>query len=63
MIHLYVNGVTHKYFYTRICEYSIKKWEIKTCMGARGRTVHIQLYPRFPIEIYFPLKYMEQVGV
>ena len=61
MIYLYVNGVTCKYFYMRICEYSIKTWEIKT--RARGRTVHIQLYPRFPIEIYFPLKYMEQVSV
>ena len=61
MVYLYVNGVTYKYFYTRICEYSINTWEINT--HARGRTVHLQLYPRFPIEIYFLLKYMEQVGV
>ena len=60
-IYLYVNGVRYKYFYTRSCEYSIKTWEIKT--RARGRSGRIQLYPRFPIEIYFPLEYMEQVGV
>ena len=36
VIYLYVNGVTYKYFYTRIGEYSIKTWEIKK--RARGRT-------------------------